>query len=287
METMLEKGSAFIWQNARLLERAVFAYHFLNGSPSQILKALAAYQNEDGGFGHALEPDLRAAESQPLFVEFALRTLYENRLRDTDMAARACDFLAHHSDLKRGIPTLLPSAMTYARAAHWNNPAAYEPSFDRLSGLVGLASSQGIRHPWLESAVGVCLVEITEGKHDDSHTINNAFCLLESLSKTQNVDTLFAKLSGELFQANFFCLETPVRTYGLTPLAFAPTPDSYCRPLFTDAQIDAHLDELASYQEADGGWPIQWTPPGGTAVQEWRAFITVSSLVTLRAYARI
>ena len=33
MNEILEKGTAFIWENARLLERAVFEYRFLGGSP--------------------------------------------------------------------------------------------------------------------------------------------------------------------------------------------------------------------------------------------------------------
>ena len=73
---MLIKGKDFIWNNARSLERAIFARRFCAGSGKRILEILRNDQNPDGGFGHALEPDLRAPDSQPLFVEFALRTLY-------------------------------------------------------------------------------------------------------------------------------------------------------------------------------------------------------------------
>ena len=62
---LLEKGENFIWENARLLERAIFSYHFYSGSDIRILEILKTYQNEDGGFGHALEPDLRTPDSHP------------------------------------------------------------------------------------------------------------------------------------------------------------------------------------------------------------------------------
>ena len=284
---ILEKGANFIWGNARFLERAIFEYHFCGGSAERILEILRTYQNEDGGFGHALEPDLRAPDSQPLFAEFGLRTLYECNLRDSEMAYKVCDFLSQHADLEQGIPTILPSSRKYPRAAHWDNQKAELPSFDRLIGLVGLANWQGVRHPWLQKAVEICVGSIATTKYTDAHTILTAFCLLESLLNRTTTDDLFGKLAKELFEADFFCADVPVTGYGLTPLAFAPTPDSYCRRIFSDSQIEAHLKDLESKQEDDGGWPIQWEPPGGMAKWEWRSHKTVSALFTLRAYGRI
>ena len=57
MKSILDNGSEFIWRNARALERSIFEYRFSDGSPERILSIVRSYQNEDGGFGHALEPD--------------------------------------------------------------------------------------------------------------------------------------------------------------------------------------------------------------------------------------
>lgn len=287
MNTILERGTHFVWENARLLERAIFDYRLHNASPTRVLRILSAYQNDDGGFGHALEPDLRTPDSQPLFAEFALRTLYECNLRAPEMAYRVVNFLAQHADLKQGIPAIFPSSKLYPRAAHWDNPISERPSIDRLTSLIGLANWQGIRHPWLQEAVEVCLEHIKSTRYDDAHTILNAFCLIESLSRERSVDQLFGKLSDELLESNFLCLDVPVTTYGLTPLTCAPSPDSYCRCIFSDAQIEVHLDDLKAHQQADGGWPIEWEPPGGMARWAWRAYWTIMALTTLRAYGRI
>ncbi len=287
MNSTLEQGSTFIWSNARLLDRAIFEYVFLNGSPDRVRSIMGVYQNADGGIGHALEADLRAPDSQPLFVEFALRTLYECGIRDAEIASRACDFLARHADLSKGIPTLFASSQQYPRAPHWSNPSNQLPSMDRLIGLVGLVNWQAISHPWLPGAVDACLKNISSTHYDDSHTILTAFCLVESVARERNIDQLFDKLSNELMSANFFCLETPVATYGLTPLSFAPSPASFCRRIFSDDQIEAHLDDLLSHQQPDGGWPILWEPPSGAARLEWRAQKTVQALATLRAYGKI
>ena len=54
-QNILERAEEFIWQNARLLDRQLFAYYFKRGSDDAVLAALQAYQNADGGFGNALD----------------------------------------------------------------------------------------------------------------------------------------------------------------------------------------------------------------------------------------
>ncbi len=156
-----------------------------------------------------------------------------------------------------------------------------------MIGLVGLANWQGVQHPWLQKAVEICVRNISTTQFTDAHTIRTAFCLLDSLGCRSGTEALFEKLARELAQADFFIAIAPANEYGLTPLEFAPAPDAYCRRIFSAAQIEGHLKELESKQEEDGGWPIQWEPPGGMARWEWRAHRTVNALSTLRAYGRI
>ena len=279
-----EKAANFIWENGRLLERRILEYYFFSGSKSSVLDALKAYQNEDGGFGHALEPDLRTPESQPLYIEFGLRALYDAKLRDSDLAYKVCDYVSQNADLNKGIATITSSSSRYPRAEHWYNKVNEQPSFSRLTSLVGLLSWQGIQHPWLNKAVDICLNDIASTKNEDSHTLLNAFCLLESLPQTDQIKMIYNKLTDELFHANFFCLEAVPRTYGLSPLDFSPSPDSYCRRIFSDETIQDHLKSLASQQEKDGGWQIQWEPPGEMARLEWRSYKTLKSMKILDSY---
>ncbi len=74
---IFEKSSAFIYRNARPLDLARWQYHFENGSKEAVLTALAAYQNEDGGFGHALEPDAWNPNSAPIQTWTATEILRE------------------------------------------------------------------------------------------------------------------------------------------------------------------------------------------------------------------
>src|SRR5437764_5870908 len=89
----LQKAQDFTWRNARLIERYLFTALFAGGSREPVLAALRAYQNEDGGFGNALEPDKRCPSSQPQDIEIALRILDAIDSLDDPMVARACDYL--------------------------------------------------------------------------------------------------------------------------------------------------------------------------------------------------
>ena len=61
-----ESARSFIYRNARPLDLARWRYLFEGGDREQVLTALAAYQNGDGGFGHALEADCWNPESAPV-----------------------------------------------------------------------------------------------------------------------------------------------------------------------------------------------------------------------------
>ena len=52
-----KQAESFIYKNARPLDLARWKYIFEGGGKEDVLTALAAYQKEDGGIGHALEPD--------------------------------------------------------------------------------------------------------------------------------------------------------------------------------------------------------------------------------------
>src|SRR3954452_5041863 len=115
----LDRAADFVWRNARLLDRHLFARRFLNGSSEHVVNALRAYQNDDGGFGNALEPDLRGPDSQPIHVDMAFRVLYESGAVAPELVGRACSYLESVSGAGGSVPGITPSALQYPRAEHW------------------------------------------------------------------------------------------------------------------------------------------------------------------------
>ena len=87
-------ADTFIWSAARLVDRHRYAMLFAEGSADPVLAALSGYRNLDGGFGHALEPDLRCPGSQPAATLQALEILHEAGRLDSEMASGAAAWIA-------------------------------------------------------------------------------------------------------------------------------------------------------------------------------------------------
>ena len=77
MNTVFENARRFMYRNARPVDLARWQYHFEGGSKAAVVTALMAYQNEDGGFGHALEEDSWNPNSSPIQTWVATEILRE------------------------------------------------------------------------------------------------------------------------------------------------------------------------------------------------------------------
>ena len=84
-----EASRRFVETTARPLEIARLSCHFEGASDESVLAALGEYRNADGGFGHALEPDLRANESSALCTSIAFQVLRSTQARPDEAFVRA------------------------------------------------------------------------------------------------------------------------------------------------------------------------------------------------------
>src|SRR3990172_9513003 len=74
----------WIFRNARPIDLARWQYHFENGIGETVLSPLAAYQNADGCFGHALEADIWNPNSTPIQTWVATEILREIGFTDKE-----------------------------------------------------------------------------------------------------------------------------------------------------------------------------------------------------------
>jgi hypothetical protein len=285
MSDLLTSANAFIVREARLLERRLHATLFEGAPAAGVVDALRGYQNDDGGFGHALEPDKRCPASQPLDVQIALETLCAAGTNDVSMLQRACDYLARVGP-DGGVPPVLPSIAAYPRAAHWGD-GNFPPGVNPTAALAGLLHALGVEHPWLGAADKFCWRELERELPHDAHGLAVTFVFLEHVPDRERAEALAGPVAAQLPDAEWYLAAADAEGYGLTPLAFAPTPDSRWRSLFDDGQIAAHLDRLERDQQPDGGWPVTWDPPSDASRLEWRGIVALGALRTLRAYGRL
>jgi hypothetical protein len=290
MNDAFTAGQRFLLSQARLLERRLFETCFRGAPPSGVVNALRGYQNDDGGFGHALEPDKRCPASLPIDVEVALQALVTAGTTDREMVGSACDYLAAvaaHADAGGAVSPAFPVIESYPRAVHWSD-WTYEPGLNPTAGLVGRLYQLGVDHPWMADGARYCWATLAaDGLPTEAHALAEVLVFLDHTPERGRADDVAAGLPGHLAAVPMLQLDPEATGYGLSPLQFAATPTSPWRALFTEAQIDGHLDKLGRQQQPDGGWPLTWEPPSEASTLDFRGVVTLEALRTLTAYGRL
>jgi hypothetical protein len=283
MNQIIKPAQTFILNNARLLERHLFAYLFQGGDPRKVLSALRAYQNLDGGFGNALEPDKRTSSSQPIDQEFALHVLDDIGI-DAPLALQICDFLETITR-NDGVPFVLPTVRDAPRAEWWNTDTDDPPaSINPTASIAGLLHKHHIQHPWLERATDFCWQQIEHAQNMSGNDLLCVILFLELVPERERAERVFEQISAQLLEGGHIAYDPQASGYVFMPLDFAPSPHSICRRLFDEATIQTHLDALARRQQADGGWPISWPAVSPACELEYRGIVTLRALQTLKAY---
>jgi len=276
----------FMWRTARLLERRRFACLLLDGDRQAVVAALRPYQNPDGGFGNALEPDLRAPVSQPIPTWTALCILDEAQAFDDPLVGRACDYLLTISTAEGGVPFALPSVREYPRAPWWETEDQPSASLNPTAAIAALLHKHHVEHPWLAAATDYCWRALDALEETSAYEMRAVLPFLDFAPDRQRAERVFERVGPKILEQKLVALNPTAQEDAHSPLTFAPTPDSLARSLFSDALIEAHLDALASAQQEDGGWTINWLAWNPAAALEWRGVVTIDALITLRAYGR-
>ncbi|MBV9805314.1 MAG: hypothetical protein JO130_19100, partial [Solirubrobacterales bacterium] len=175
-------AETFIWSTARLLDRHRYAMLFADGSAEPVQAALAAYQNPDGGFGHGLEPDLRAPGSQPGPTLYALETLLEAEMLASEMGNSARAWVAGIADPDGGIPSALAGFEAYPHAPWWTP----EPGSMLTFGLAGVLHAGGVENDeWLPRATEWCWHAIEAQQAASAYWLKYACAFLDAVPDEQ------------------------------------------------------------------------------------------------------
>lgn len=280
----LARARDYLSRNARLLERRLFAFHFEGGEASAVVAALSAYQNPDGGFGWGLEPDKRTASSQPVDLQTAFEILDEVGALSGPMVVRACDWLETVTTAVGGVPFSLLSANDAPHAPWWEVSAPNPPAdANPTAAILGLLLKNGVRHPWMERAAAFCWAEAETSDTELFHTLMPLIAFLQCAADRPRADRALARIAGRIGDG-LVEMDPGAEGYVKKPLDWAPSPQSFCRRLFSEAEIARHLEALAGRQQEDGGWPLSWQPISRGVELEWRGVVTLRSLLILHAY---
>jgi hypothetical protein len=279
-------AAAFVAANARVLDRRRFERLFEDGPAAPVRDAVAAYRNDDGGFGHALEPDCRAPGSQPAAAAMALSIMDETGAWDEDLVRGACDWLAAVAPAEGGAAFVEATLAGWAHAPWWVPEEGHPASLVATGMIAGTLHARGVSHPWLDGATEVMWNRIAKMDEPGAYEMFGVLAFLQHVPDRERAREVFGRVGPLILERNMVALdpEAPGEVHGV--LSFAPEPDSLARVLFDDATIQAHLDHLAHGQKDDGGWTFNWPAWSPAAELDWRGFLTVDALRALRANGR-
>lgn len=286
-------AAAFLATHGRVLDRRRFDLLVDSGEPNGVLMALDAYRNADGGYGWGIEPDLRSPESQPVGAMHALEVMAEVAAVTSAGSARAielCEWLDQQTLDDGGLPLTLPVANPAGCASLWLSPDHKASSLQMTAQvaanahLVARHDPHVARHRWLARATTWCVeaiarIDTTPSAHEllfatrfldaAAERHREALDLLERLGRLLPPDGVIHVMGG-------------TRDEALRPLDLAPRPDGPARRLFADGIVGFELDRLASGQQPDGGWTVDFESSSPAAALEWRGYTTVAAVVALQ-----
>ena len=283
MTVDLESAERFVLASARLLDRHRLAV-LLHGAPVEpVLAALRAYRNPDGGFGHGLEPDVRAPESEPAAVLAALETLDEAGAGADEMAAGAARWIGEIAGPDGGVPVVLPTA---AASPHAPGMEPSEPGSQLTFALAAFLWRMGIDDPWRERGTRWSWEKVETGDLG-AYATKFALEFLDAVPEEDRACEAIESLRPRLDADGTIPVPGGTENERLMPLTLSPEPGARSRALFAAERIEADLDRLAAGQQADGGWTfdrLAWSP--GQEL-DWRGRLTVTALRTLAEHGRI
>lgn len=293
----LARAEQFIWLTARVLEQRRFAHLFLDGSADAVETALTAYLNEDGGYGHALEPDLRGPVSQPMHTAHALSVLDSIGRCAGPRVERVCRYLTGVSTKEGALPALLPSQRGYPAAPFI--PVLDDPPAELLATgpVVGLLHRNRVWHAWLFRATDFCWAAVDALERSHPYEIEAAVAFLDGVPDRARAEAAADRLGQLVREQRLVVLDSRRRAeYPVAsgyapgehhfPYDYARTPGSLARRWFSEDELDGSLDRLEAEQCPDGGWPVAWRRWAPGTELEGRPLVTLRALRTLRAYGR-
>lgn len=291
-------------RNARTLDMARWNYHFAGGPQSAVLEALAAFQNEDGGFGHALEPDAWNPHSSPLQTSTAVELLLELEITDNrhPIVQGILKYLDSGADMDGDTwHNVIPSNNNYPHAPWWHTDSSstshspFNPSAI-LAGFILRVADQDSQLYARGTDIALKLSDsFLRNPGIERHPLKCVLILLDCIGRSGlqgrfPYEQLIAAAEDRINRL----LEASAADwsgYSTRPSVFIETPDSLGFKA-NAAMLERDLDYIIAGRNSEGLWDLTWSWDGydkAFALSEnwWKAVIAINNLRLLRAFGRL
>ena len=262
------KAIQYVLENARPLELAIYKYYFENESSQAIVDELSKFQNADGGFGNALEPDFFNPNSSPIATNDAINTLSRvNALdRDSDIVKGIVRYLATHDsfneDKKRWL-FAIDSNKDYPHAIWWEKKGDGISKFNPSVSLAAFMVCYGNRTSLYEEIIKEGLDFLKNGEEISGDDVNCYLLAYELLTANSINDIVNLDAFKDLLcKAIENCICKDITKYGVE---YVPMPSTIFSGRYIEfitpeikTLIVAEKAILGKLQMEDGGFDITW-----------------------------
>lgn len=269
-DALVDPAIRFLQDEGYPLGVAIARHLWREGAAEDIIAALAAYQNTDGGFGNGLEVDIKSPVSNPFAARLAMQAM---RLVDLDvsasMRARLLTWLADNQ-ADDGDWHFAPEIYD-APLAPWF--AGWEfPSLNPACCVVGNAIPLEIATDTMRSRVAALFAD--KASHEDARSgvFYQMLPYVEyvGVENVPNREAWLASLAEGIVRADEQGAYSDAGHFFDHALAAGP---GLVRRL-PGGLLTRWTDRLLSEAQDDGGWPSPYDPA-------WRPWATTTALITL------
>lgn len=305
MESILNKSREFMYRNARPLDLARWNYLFEGGNREEVLKALSFYQNEDGGFGHALEADSWNPNSSPIQTWEATEILHEIGFTDPShpIIKGILSYLESGADFNgKTWSNTVVSNNDYPHAPWWHTESvssshnSYNPTAC-LAGFIKRYAEKGSKLYTLATTIVKEAFEflLTESIND-MHTISCYIRLMEYLEEAKAFDIIDLSLLKNKLMERVNCLITQNKiewesSYICKPSQFFNARDSIF--FHENKEIaEYECDYIIKNQLEDGSWNIPWNwseyaNEWAISRNWWKANVIIENMLYFKNFGKL
>jgi len=302
-----ERAVSWIMEKGRKLEKSWVKSLFFGTSPGSVLQEIQAFQNPDGGFGKALESDLRFPGSSAIATSVALENIHgllqmvktdKERNQGMQLVKGALGFLETDFSPARQGWFATPAASNgfphtpwwhvepgkgCAIDEHWGNPSA------ELTGYC-LLFRQNLSRLNVDALSATCMEHFSEV--DSFSSFHELFCyarlyrLAPSLFCREMEERLFSHIQAAV-EPDFTVWQTE---YVARPLDFVDSPHETLGIFeeWIDQNLDTWVEELESLGKLLPHWPQSfYSEEMAPAWDEWTGVCTLKALKVLKNFGRL
>jgi len=302
--TMREIQPTINWlkRHGRPLDVVRYMYLFENGKKHDVLAVFKAYQNEDGGFGHGLEPDCQNPHSSPVQTMTAMEIVDELNLNRTHPVVKnMLAYLINEAprDKDGMYHATIPSNNDYPHAPWWTHDKkklvrGYVPTAT-IAGFVYAHTLKDDKvHREMKDLIQKIIRHFQKQPSNEKHDLKSLLDMVDyipSFDAFTEADHFLKLLLAQIKSTIDSKPKQWVSSYVATPLSYYPTTEHYGYRQFEEV-VEKHASLLLKYRNDEGIWDITWSWDEKTeafllAKEQWKSIIALSHLKSLKAYGMI